>query len=93
MAVEFGASGITSPGPGESIAAFPLGEAFVRHNREVKFNNQAAKGFVLLSLTHTSATAQMMAVSTIRERAFTTRSIATWRATRGPAGVSGLKPV
>ncbi len=93
VAVEFGAPGITSPGPGESIAAFPLGEAFVRHNREVKFNNQTAKGFVLLTLTHTQATAQMMAVSTIREKAFTTRSIAAWRATRGPGGVSGLKAV
>lgn len=93
VAVEFGATAITSPGPGESIAPLPLGEAFARHNREVLFNNQTAKGFVLLTLTHSEATAQLMAVSSVRERAFTTRPIASYRATPGPGGVSGLKAV
>ena len=91
VAVEFGTAGITSPGPGESIAAFPLGEAFAKHDREVLFNNQTAKGFVLLTLTHTQATAELMAVSSIRDKAFTTRPIATYHATPGPAGVSALR--
>jgi len=91
VAVEFGATAISSPGPGESIAQVPLGEAFAKFNREVLFNNQTAKGFVLLTLTHSQATAQLMAVSTVHERAYTVRPIATYRVTPGPSGVSGLK--
>jgi alkaline phosphatase D len=93
VAVEFGTTGITSPGPGESIATIPLGDAFAKYNREVLYNDQTAKGFVLLTLTHTQATAEMMAVSSIREKASTTRAIARYRATPGPGGVSGLKAV
>src|SRR5206468_12344526 len=73
VAVEFGAPGITSPGPGESIAALPLGDAFAKYNREVLYNNQTAKGFVLLTLAHGSAVAELIAVSSIRDKAFTTR--------------------
>jgi alkaline phosphatase D len=91
VAVEFGTAGITSPGPGEAIAAFPLGEAFAKYNREVFFNNQTAKGFVLLTLTHAQATAELMAVSSIKDRAFTTRPLATYHVTPGPSGVSALK--
>ena len=91
VAVEFGTAGITSPGPGESIAAFPLGKAFAEFNREVLFNNQTAKGFVLLTLTHAEAVAELIAVSTIREKAFTTRAIATYHVTPSPSGVSALK--
>ena len=93
VAVEFGATAISSPGPGESIAAIPLGEVFARHNREVRYNNQTAKGFVLLTLTHGDATAQLMAVSSVKERGFTTRPIATYRVAPGPDGGSGLKAV
>ena len=93
VAVEFGAAGITSPGPGESIAPIPLGEVFDKHNREVVFNNQTAHGFVLLTLTHASATGAFIAVSSIKDKAFTTRAIATYRATPGATGVSGLKAV
>ena len=91
VAVEFGTAGITSPGPGDSLTAIPLGEAFAKHNREVLFNNQTAKGFVLLTLTHTQATAELMAVSSIKDRAFTTKAIATYHATPGPTGVSALR--
>jgi alkaline phosphatase D len=93
VAVEFGAAGITSPGPGESIATVPLGEAFARFNREVLFNNQVSHGFLLLTLTHASATGELIAVSTIKDRAFTTKALATYRATPGPNGVSSLRPV
>ena len=93
VAVEFGAPGITSPGPGESISQVPLGEAFAKFNREVVYNNQTAHGFLLLALSHTQATCQLMAVSSVKDKAFTTRAIATYRATPGPGGVSGLKAV
>jgi alkaline phosphatase D len=71
----------------------PLGEAFARHNREVLFNNQTANGFLLLTLTHAQATGELIAVSTIREKAYTTRPLATYRATPGPAGVSALQVI
>ena len=93
VAVEFGAAGITSPGPGESFPQIPLGEAFAKFNREVLFSNPSAKGFVLLTLTHAGATGELIAVSSIKDRAYTTRTIATYRATPGPNGVSGLKAV
>jgi alkaline phosphatase D len=93
VAVEFGTAGISSPGPGLSIASIPLGDAFARHNREVFFNQQTANGFVLLTLTHAQATGELIAVSSVKDRAFTTKAIATYRATPGPAGVSGLKAV
>jgi alkaline phosphatase D len=75
------------------IAPIPLGEAFAKFNREVLFNNQTAKGFILLNLSHTQATAELMAVSSIKDRVFTTRPMATYRVTPGLNGVSGLKQV
>jgi alkaline phosphatase D len=91
VAVEFGASAITSPSVGDALPGVPLGEAFAKHNREVLYNNQTAKGFVLLTLTHNEATAELTAVSSIKDKAFTTRPIATYHVTPGPSGVSGLK--
>jgi alkaline phosphatase D len=93
VAVEFGAPGITSPGPGLSIASMPLGDAFAKYNREVLFNQQTGNGFVLLTLTHAQATGELIAVSSVKDRAFTTKAIATYRATPGPGGVSALKAV
>ncbi|THD60530.1 alkaline phosphatase D family protein [Phenylobacterium sp.] len=93
VGVEFGTAGVTSPGPGEVFPQAPLGEAFARYNREVVFNNQTAKGFLLLTLTHTQATCELIAVSSIKDKAYTTRAIATYRATPGPNGVSALKAV
>ncbi len=91
--MEFGTTAITSPGPGEAIAPFPLGEAFTKYNREVLFNNQTAKGFLILTLTHAQARAELIAVSTIKDKVFTTRPIAVYHVTPGPTGVSALKPV
>jgi alkaline phosphatase D len=93
VAVEFGAAAVSSPGPGESIATLPLGEAFAKFNREVLFNNQVSHGFLLLTLTHKEATGELIAVSSIKDKAFTSKAVATYRATPGPGGVSGLRPV
>ena len=93
VAVEFGTAAISSSGPGVSVAPMPLGEVMAKYNREVLYNDQTSNGFVLLTLTHAQATGELMAVSTTKERAFTTKAVATYRATPGPAGVSGLKAV
>jgi alkaline phosphatase D len=90
-AVEFGTAGISAPGPGLSMPGAPLGEAFVKHNREVLFNDQTANGFVRLTLTRTQALGELIAVSTTRDKAFATKVLAAYRATPGQAGVSGLK--
>lgn len=78
VAAEFGTTGITSPGAGDVIKGVPLSQGFEQHNAEVVFCDQAAKGFVLLTLTRETATARMMAVSTIHTREFTTAPLKTF---------------
>ncbi|HEX5379883.1 MAG TPA: alkaline phosphatase D family protein [Phenylobacterium sp.] len=90
VAVEFGATGITSPGAGDALPGVPVGEIFAKANREVVWSDQAAKGFVLLTLTKAGVTGQLMAVSTIMDRTYTTGVLKTFKATPGPEGVSGL---
>jgi alkaline phosphatase D len=91
VAVEFGAGALSAPAVGTGLASVPLGEAFAKHNREVLFNDQQANGFVRLTLTKAQALGELIAVSTVHERAFTTRVLAAYRATPGPTGVSALK--
>ncbi|WP_334162397.1 alkaline phosphatase D family protein [Phenylobacterium sp.] len=71
VAAEFGTTGITSPGAGEVVKGLDFGEIIARANPEVLYNNQVAKGFVLLTLTRAAARAEMVAVSTIVEPTFT----------------------
>lgn len=71
VAAEFGTTGITSPGAGEVVKGLDFGEIIARANSEVLYNNQVAKGFVLLTLTRAEAKAEMVAVSTIVEPVFT----------------------
>ena len=71
VAAEFGTTGITSPGAGEIVDGLDWGEVIARANREVLYNNQTAKGFVLLTLSREAATAEMVGVSTITAREFT----------------------
>lgn len=73
VAVEFGTTGITSPGYGDILPGVPLGDAFAARNKEVRFADPGAKGFVLLTLEHGKATSEMIAVSTIHDPAYTTR--------------------
>ena len=93
VAVEFGTAAITSTGPGVSVLPAPLGEMMAKFNREVLYNDQTSNGFVLLTLTHTQATGELIAVSTTKDRAFTTKAVATYRVTPGPGGVSALRAV
>jgi alkaline phosphatase D len=91
VAVEFGATGITSPGAADLLSMLPIGEVFAKANREVAYNNSKAKGFVLLTLKRDEAVSQMVAVSTITARAFETQVIKTFRVTpQAGGGVSAL---
>ena len=87
-AVEFGTTGITSPSGGDILSALPLGEVFASANKEVIFNDQRAKGFVLLTLTPAEARADLVAVSNITEPTFETRVVKTFRVTPEAGGVS-----
>jgi alkaline phosphatase D len=89
-AVEFGTTAITSPGDGDYFPGAPLGEFFAKHNREVRFCDQSAKGFVLLTLTHEAAVGELVAVSSITDKSYETRVLKRYRATPGPDGVSAL---
>ena len=93
VAVEFGTTGITSPGGGDALPGVPLGEAFAKASREVIFNDQAAKGFVLLTLTRTEAKGELVAVSTILDKAYTVKTLKAFTAKPGPNGVSALTEV
>jgi alkaline phosphatase D len=90
VAVEFGATGITSPGAGDVLKTIPVGELFAKHNREVVFCDQAAKGFVLLTLTHADAKAELVTVSTIHQKPYATGVLKSFRMTPGADGVSGV---
>ena len=93
VAVEFGATSITSPGDGEYFPELPLGAMFVKRNREVRFCDMTAKGFVLLTLAHEAATGELIAVSTIADKTYETKVLKRYRATPGPDGVSGLTEI
>ncbi len=91
VACEFGTTGITSPGAGEIAPGVNAGDLIAKANPEVVFNDQVAKGFVLLTLTREAARADMVAVSTITSRTFTARVVKSFRAMPEGSGVSALR--
>jgi alkaline phosphatase D len=91
VAVEFGATSITSPGGGDVLKTFPVAEVMAGGNDEVLFNDQGTKGFVLLTLTRETAKAELVGVSTIIERTFQTRVVKTFEVR--PEGTSVSAPV
>jgi alkaline phosphatase D len=90
-AVEFGTTGITSPGGGDALKGVPIGEVYAQANRDIVYNEQAAKGFVLLTLNHKGGRADMVAVSTIVEENYTTSVIKSFAFKPEKGGVSALK--
>jgi alkaline phosphatase D len=90
VAVEFGTTGITSPGAGEISPGLNAGELIAKANKEVVFNDQVSKGYLLLTLTRTEARADMVAVSTITAKPFTTKVVKSFKAGPDGKGVSAL---
>jgi len=93
VGVEFGGTSVTSPGADDGLKTLKLGPAFASASPEVAFCDQGAKGFVLLTLGRTEARADLMAVSSITSKTFTTRTVKSFRFTPEGAGVSGLKEI
>ena len=86
--VELGTTGITSPGGGDTLTAFPVGEIFASANKEVVYNHQSAKGFVLLTLTPTQARADLVVVSNITAPTYETSVLKTYRVMPEIGGLS-----
>ena len=93
VACEFGTTGITSPGAGEISPGVNTGTLIAKTNKEVRFNDQVSKGFVLLTLTREEARGDMVAVSTIVDKAFTTRTVKSFSTRPEGAGLTAFKAV
>jgi alkaline phosphatase D len=91
VAAEFGTTSITSPGYGDQLPGAPLDRGFQERNPEVLFNDQAAKGFLLLTLTKTEARADLITVSTVTSQTFETKTLNSW--TVRPAQGGGVGPI
>ncbi|MFC3067641.1 alkaline phosphatase D family protein [Phenylobacterium soli] len=91
VAVEFGTTGITSPGAEDDVPSVPWGRLFAEANREVVFNDQKAKGFVLLTLTKTQAKGELIAVSSITDKSYTATALKTFVVKPGKSGPSAVK--
>ncbi|MDO8900695.1 MAG: alkaline phosphatase D family protein [Phenylobacterium sp.] len=92
-AVEFGTTGITSPGAGDTVKDLPVGELYIKGAKEVVHSDHDAKGFVLLTLTPDMARGDLMTVSSITSRDYETRVRKAYAVSPLEGGVSPLKPV
>ena len=93
VACEFGTTGITSPGAGELSPGLNAGDLIAKANKDVVFNDQVSKGYLLLTLTRTGARADMIAVSTITSKTFETKVVKSFKTTPEGKGVSALSEV
>ena len=92
-AVEFGATGITSPGAGDYVKGLPVGELYMKGTKEVVFSDHDAKGFVLLTLTPEAVKGELMTVSSIVSKDYETAVRKAFTVTPQGSGVSPLKPI
>lgn len=92
VGAEFGATSITSPGFSDVLGAdTPVNQTFVKDNDGVVYTDHGAKGFIVLTLTHQGAKAQMMGVSTVLEPKATVAVLKTLTVAPGEGG--GVGPV
>lgn len=75
VAAEFGVSAITSPSVGDGLPGLPLGQLLTDAGEEVVFCDQRAKGYIRLTLTRDTASADYVAVP-ILAKPYDARSIA-----------------
>jgi alkaline phosphatase D len=92
VACEFAGTSITSPGGGDAFK-FDIGAVFAKVSEEVVYNDQSSKGFVLVTLSRDAARGDLVAVSTIVDKTFTTRTAKSFVAVPDGAGISALKEI
>ena len=79
VAVEFGATAVTSPSYGSLLPG--IGKLIAQANDEVLFCDQDNKGYLLLTLDRQAATADFRVVSTVLVPTYEERSVARYRCT------------
>jgi len=92
-AVEFGATGVTSPGAGDTVKSLPVGDLYMKGAKEIIYSDHDAKGFVLLTLTADEARGDLMTVSSIFSKDYQTAVRKAFTVTPTEAGVTPLKAV
>ncbi|NBB63068.1 alkaline phosphatase [Pseudomonas sp. ODNR1LW] len=92
-AVEFGTSSISSPSPGDHVGGLPLGLALQAANPEVKFCDQSAKGYVLLTLERDQAVGELRTVSTILAKPYEKTTLKRYRLARTETGLGPLEDI
>lgn len=92
-AVEFGTSAVSSPSPADALGGIPLGLALSMVNEEVRFCDQASKGFVLMTLTPDHAEVALMGVSTIFAKPYDLKPVKRYRLPRETGGLGALTEV
>ena len=90
MAAEIGSSSVTSPSLGDEAGGVQIGAVFTAQNREVKFCDQVAKGYVRLTLTPGEAKAELIAVPHL-DRTYAARTLASFRVR--PTATLGAGPL
>ena len=93
VGVEFGVTGITSPGVCDIVPGLPINRFVEEANPNVRFTDHGAKGFVLLTLTHQEAIGELIAVSTIQSKPYETRALKRYRVTPEAVGLSQLTEI
>lgn len=83
VAVEFGTSAVSSPSIGDALGGVPLGALIEAAGEEVQFCDQQSKGCVVVTLRREEAHAEYLAVSTIFDKAYETRTAARFRLKAG----------
>lgn len=92
VAVEFGGTAVSSPPPpyGPPFMGGRLPKLMEKQNREVKLCDAGLRGFMLVTLTREEAKGELIGVSTITERDFTTVSIGRFVSRRQAGGVGPI---
>ena len=91
VAAEIGTTAISSSSMGDLLGGFNIGPAMAEASDEVLYCNQIAKGFTLVTLGREEARVDLIAVSTVVSRDYTTRTIASFRVLPGDGG--GVQPI
>lgn len=96
VAVEFGATSITSPSDGDYFvqAGLDFSGGVRARNPHVKFTDSGRRGFLMLTLTKSQAQAEFVVVSTILSQTYDTSTVATFTVAPddGP-GIGAITPV
>lgn len=82
VAVEFATTAVTSPSYGDYLPEAPIGKAMAERNPEVIYNDPNSKGYLDITFTRESVTANYVTISSVIAQDFTTSVTARFIAQR-----------